>query len=230
MSYVSAWSGRYLQKCRNRCAVSALVGIRRPNWRSGQRKRYALLSYSCGCKTRNPWTFTSRLYGTNVIPVEQMRKWWRECRGRGQKWPSTSNPTHSTALLAPPRDFKVWKTEVKKKIVSEAGIFHATMPSKPRLRSDFENVSSYGQGFWKSCRAVWQVSEYVWWLCGKMKDWCPNDKLIKLIKRTMQRTKMKVKVNNRYCEWFETKTRVRQRDPLSALLLSVVLASVITNL
>ena len=49
------------------------------------------------------------------------------------------------------------------------------------------------------------------------------DKLIKLIKLTMQHTKMKVKVNNSYSEWFETKTGVRQGDPLSALLFSVVL-------
>jgi len=41
---------------------------------------------------------------------------------------------------------------------------------------------------------------------------------------------MKVKVNNGYSEWFETKTGVRQGDPLSALLFSVVLDSVINNL
>jgi hypothetical protein len=52
----------------------------------------------------------------------------------------------------------------------------------------------------------------------------------KLIKLTMQQTKMKVKVNNSYSEWFEMKTGVRQGDPLSALLFSVVLDSVITNL
>jgi hypothetical protein len=46
----------------------------------------------------------------------------------------------------------------------------------------------------------------------------------------MQWTKMKVNVNNSYSEWFETKTGVRQGDPLSALLFSVVLDSVITNL
>jgi len=56
------------------------------------------------------------------------------------------------------------------------------------------------------------------------------DKLIKLIKLIMQQTKMKVKVNNSYSEWFETKTGVREGDPLSALLFSVVLDSVITNL
>jgi len=55
-------------------------------------------------------------------------------------------------------------------------------------------------------------------------------KLIKLITLTIQRTKMKVKENNSYSEWFETKTGVRQGDPLSALLFSVVLDSVITNL
>jgi len=46
----------------------------------------------------------------------------------------------------------------------------------------------------------------------------------------MQQTKMKVKVNNRCSEWFEKKTGVRQGDPLSALLFSVMLDSVITNL
>ena len=54
------------------------------------------------------------------------------------------------------------------------------------------------------------------------------DKLIKLIKLTMQQTKMKVKVKNSYSEWFETKTGVRQGNPLSSLLFSVVLDSVIT--
>jgi hypothetical protein len=55
-------------------------------------------------------------------------------------------------------------------------------------------------------------------------------KLIKLIKLTVQRTKIKVKVNNNYSEWFEIKTGVKQGDPLSALLFNVVLDSVITNL
>jgi hypothetical protein len=35
----------------------------------------------------------------------------------------------------------------RKKFVSEAGKFHATMLSKPKPRSGFENFSSYGQGF-----------------------------------------------------------------------------------
>jgi len=35
------------------------------------------------------------------------------------------------------------------------------------------------------------------------------DKLTELIRLTMQRTKMKVKVNRSFSEWFETKTRVR---------------------
>jgi hypothetical protein len=55
------------------------------------------------------------------------------------------------------------------------------------------------------------------------------DKLVKPIKLTMQRTKMKVKINNNFTEWFETKTGVRQGDPLSALLFSLVLDTVITN-
>jgi len=41
---------------------------------------------------------------------------------------------------------------------------------------------------------------------------------------------MKVKVNNSYSEWFETKTGFRKGDPLHALLFSVVLDSVNTNL
>jgi hypothetical protein len=55
------------------------------------------------------------------------------------------------------------------------------------------------------------------------------DKLIKLIKLTMQQTKIKLKVNNSYFERFETKTGVRQGDPLSALVFSAVLDSVTTK-
>jgi hypothetical protein len=56
------------------------------------------------------------------------------------------------------------------------------------------------------------------------------DKLVKLIKLTMHQTKIKIKINNSYTEWFETKTGVKQGVPLSALLFSEVLDSVITNL
>jgi hypothetical protein len=41
------------------------------------------------------------------------------------------------------------------------------------------------------------------------------DKLIKLLKLTIHQTKMKVKINNSYTEWFEMKMGVRQGDPLS---------------
>jgi hypothetical protein len=41
---------------------------------------------------------------------------------------------------------------------------------------------------------------------------------------------MKVKINNNYTECFEMKTGVRQGDPLSAVLFSLVLDTVITNL
>jgi hypothetical protein len=37
---------------------------------------------------------------------------------------------------------------------------------------------------------------------------------------------MKVKVNSSYSEWFDMKTGVRQGDPLSTILFSVVLDSV----
>jgi hypothetical protein len=56
------------------------------------------------------------------------------------------------------------------------------------------------------------------------------DKLIRLMKLTMQRTKMKVKINNNYTEWFETKTGVRHGDPLFTALFSLVLDTVIANL
>ena len=46
----------------------------------------------------------------------------------------------------------------------------------------------------------------------------------------MQQTKMKVKVNNSYSELFEMKIGDSQGDPLSTLLFTVVLDSVITNL
>jgi hypothetical protein len=48
------------------------------------------------------------------------------------------------------------------------------------------------------------------------------DKLIRLIKLTLQQTKMKVKIINNYTEWFETKTGVRQGDALSAVLFSSI--------
>jgi hypothetical protein len=50
------------------------------------------------------------------------------------------------------------------------------------------------------------------------------------MKFTIQQTKIKVKINNSYTEWFETKTGVRQGGSLSALLSSVILDPVITNL
>jgi hypothetical protein len=56
------------------------------------------------------------------------------------------------------------------------------------------------------------------------------DKLIRFIKLTMQRTKVKVKISNNYTEWFETKTGVRHGDPVSAVLFSLVLDTAITNL
>jgi hypothetical protein len=55
-------------------------------------------------------------------------------------------------------------------------------------------------------------------------------KLIRLIKLTLQQTKMKVKIINNYTEWFETKPGAKQGDPLSAVLFSLVLDTVITNL
>jgi hypothetical protein len=56
------------------------------------------------------------------------------------------------------------------------------------------------------------------------------DKLIRLIELTIQRTKIKVKINNNYTEWLDRKTGVRQGNPIPALLFSVVLNIVTTNL
>ena len=44
-------------------------------------------------------------------------------------------------------------------------------------------------------------------------------KIIKLIARTLQDTKARVKVNQNYTEKFEIMTGVKQGDPLSATLL-----------
>jgi hypothetical protein len=46
----------------------------------------------------------------------------------------------------PPWDFQVFG-KLKTKIISEAGDFHLTTPSKPRSGSGFDNVSVYAQGF-----------------------------------------------------------------------------------
>jgi hypothetical protein len=55
-------------------------------------------------------------------------------------------------------------------------------------------------------------------------------KLISLTKLTLQQTELEVKVNNSCSEWFETKTGVRQGDPISAVLFSAVLNSVMGTL
>jgi len=57
----------------------------------------------------------------------------------------------------------------------------------------------------------------------------PN-KLIKLITRTLQDTKARVKVNQKYTEKFEITTRVKQGDPLSATLFSTVIDDILKQL
>ena len=55
-------------------------------------------------------------------------------------------------------------------------------------------------------------------------------KLIKLIKITLQDTTAKVKINNEIIELIETRSGVRQSDPLSTLLFSIVINVVIKKL
>jgi len=55
-------------------------------------------------------------------------------------------------------------------------------------------------------------------------------KLIKLIARTLQDTKARVKVNQNYTEKFEIMTRVKQGNPLSATLFSIVIDNILKQL
>jgi len=55
-------------------------------------------------------------------------------------------------------------------------------------------------------------------------------KLIKLIARTLQDTKARVKVNQNYTEKFEITTGVKQSDPLSATLFSIVTDNILKQL
>jgi hypothetical protein len=51
-------------------------------------------------------------------------------------------------------------------------------------------------------------------------------KLIKLTAKTLQDTKVRVKVNQNYTEKFEILTGVKQGDPLSATLFSIVIDNI----
>jgi len=55
-------------------------------------------------------------------------------------------------------------------------------------------------------------------------------KLIKLIAKTLQDTKVRVKVNQNYTEKFEILTGVKQDDPLSATLFSIVIDDILKQL
>jgi hypothetical protein len=55
-------------------------------------------------------------------------------------------------------------------------------------------------------------------------------KLINLIAKTLQDTKVRVKVNQNYTEKFEILTGVKQGDPLSAALLSIVIGDILKQL
>jgi hypothetical protein len=55
-------------------------------------------------------------------------------------------------------------------------------------------------------------------------------KLIKLIAKTLQDTKTRVKVNQSYTKYFEVTTGVKQGDPLSTTLFSIVIDNIIKQL
>ena len=55
-------------------------------------------------------------------------------------------------------------------------------------------------------------------------------KLIKLIARTLQDMKARVKVNQNYTEKFEISTGVKQGEPLSATLFSIVIDDILKQL
>ena len=55
-------------------------------------------------------------------------------------------------------------------------------------------------------------------------------KLIKLIARTLQDTKARVKVNQSYTEKFDITTGVKQGDPLSATIFSIVIDDILKQL
>jgi hypothetical protein len=55
-------------------------------------------------------------------------------------------------------------------------------------------------------------------------------KLMKLIAKTLQDKKARVKINQTYTEKFKISTRVKQGDPLSAILFSIVIDDIIKQL
>jgi hypothetical protein len=55
-------------------------------------------------------------------------------------------------------------------------------------------------------------------------------KLVKLIAKTLQDTKVRVKVNQNYTEKFEISKGVKQGDPLSATLFSIVIDDTLKQL
>jgi len=63
----------------------------------------------------------------------------------------------------------------------------------------------------------------------RLKQYMVPRKLIQLVQATLQRTKVKVKINNDMTEQFEITSGVKQGDPLSALLFSIVMDVIISK-
>jgi hypothetical protein len=62
-----------------------------------------------------------------------------------------------------------------------------------------------------------------------LKQYKVPKKLINLAQNTLQQTKVKVKINNDMTEQYEITSGVKQCDPLSALLFSIVVGVIITK-
>jgi hypothetical protein len=62
-----------------------------------------------------------------------------------------------------------------------------------------------------------------------LKQYKVPGKLIKLVQATLQRTKIKVRINNDMTDQFEITSGVKQGDPLSALLFSIVMDVIISK-
>ena len=111
--YVVRQVSSAVQESLRRLGVSWNTATQLEKWTTEEVRGVILFLWMQKAKPVNIHRQVVAVYGTNVIPVEQIRK-WHECHGRRQKWPSTSNPTHYTALLALPRDFKVFERRKKK--------------------------------------------------------------------------------------------------------------------
>jgi retron-type reverse transcriptase len=65
---------------------------------------------------------------------------------------------------------------------------------------------------------------------GGLKQFSVKNKLTNLVKLTLQDRKLEVKINNYFIERFEVRSGVKQGDPLSPILFSIVIDVVLNKL